>query len=147
MALSATQQSREFLIISDNETPGFICHNVESGESFYLDPPKVSNQSQLYGTPKLCQEGDRLYCVCGVSSVKGATFLFHRYKYSFSRNIWVPSPDTSGLTPEVDFVTNSPDELVDFLMPSDSYNLKLLVGVDNTSRAVQNITKIIQREG
>ena len=134
-ALGALQQSREFLIISDNgkarETPGFICHNVESGESFYLDPPKSSNRNQFCGTPKLCQEGDRLYCIC---CVKGATLSFLYYKYSFTRNSWVPCLDLGDPTPNIDLVTESPPELVEFFVPSDSYNMKLVVGVDRESQ-------------
>ena len=77
---------------------GFVCHNLETGENYFLDAPAVDGPGEeSYGEPKLCVAmGDRdadweqqepaLHCFRGVrsSSSKGSP-SFHRYKYLYSK--------------------------------------------------------------
>ena len=130
----------KFLIIPDtNEALGFICHNLSTGENFYLDPPTTPElEGKFYGAPKLTVGQNsyfttlemaaspvsrkQLRCVRGVRNGT-ATPSFVSFKYSFSRNRWIQEPGTddeiaqnqSTILPE-----NAPLELVDFLTPSHS---------------------------
>jgi len=121
--LRESQLSRDLLILPDvletEETAGFVCHDVATGENFYLDIPKeLSQGSELYGSPKLValqtsnpnlqsllgQRGRQFYktalfCVRGARQnqvdpkEKGKnTLSFSRHKYSFTRNPWGKDP-------------------------------------------------------
>ena len=90
LAFRSSQLLQEFLVMPDvGDLSGFICHNVETGENFYLDPPMVGEQNgKFFGAPKLCVAADNymtdcrwdpanrsLYCIRGVKKEKGTTII------------------------------------------------------------------------